>query len=91
MKVTMVGLIKRFLAHVIPGVARPLRILWNEMIGFLFLVLAAPAIWSAITNFRRVDQDGDNFFRAVLAVIFALVMMFFGISSFLRARRISRS
>jgi len=87
----MAALIKRFLAHVIPGVARPLRILWNEMIGFLFLVLAAPGIWSAVKYFRRVEQDGGNFFLALLATIFAAVMMFFGISSFLRARRISRS
>lgn len=84
-------MVKRFLAHVLPQVTRPIQILWNEMIGFLFLVLAVPAIWTAITSFRHVDQDGDNFFRAVIAVIFAVVMMYFGISSFLRARRISRS
>jgi hypothetical protein len=68
-----------------------LRVLWNEMIGFLFLVIAVPAVWSAITNFRKVDQDADNLFRAFLALIFAAVMMFFGIHSFVRARRISRS
>lgn len=83
-------LIHSFLGHVLPKVILPLRILWNEMIGFLFLVLAVPAVWSAITNFRRVDQDGDNLFRGLLAVIFAGVMVLFGIHSFVRARKISR-
>jgi hypothetical protein len=87
----MVRMIKRFLGHVLPKVILPLRVLWNEMIGFLFLVIAVPAVWSAITNFRKVDQDADNLFRAFLALIFAAVMMFFGIHSFVRARRISRS
>ena len=87
----MIRLIQRFLGHVLPNVIRPLRVLWNEMIGFLFLVLAVPAIWSAITYFRRIDQDGDNLFRAFVASIFAAAMLFFGIPSFLRARKISRS
>jgi hypothetical protein len=89
--IAMVRMIQRFLGHVLPKVMQPLRILWNELIGFLFLLIAIPAIWSAITNFRKVNQDGDNLFRAFLAVIFAAVMTFFGIHSFVRARRISRS
>jgi len=84
-------LIKSFLGHVLPKVILPMRVLWNEMIGFLFLVLAVPALWSAITNFRRIDQDADNLFRALVAMIFAAVMTFFGIHSFVRAKRISRS
>jgi hypothetical protein len=87
----MGAMIRSFLAHVLPQVMRPLRILWNEMIGFLFLVIAAPAIWSAIKTFRKIDQDGNNLFGAFLAAIFAAVMVFFGITSFLRARKISRS
>jgi hypothetical protein len=84
-------LIRSFLGHVLPQVTRPLRILWNEMIGFLFLVIAVPAVWSAIKNFRKVTQDGDNLAGACLASIFAAVMVFFGIHSFMRARKISRS
>ena len=84
-------LIQRFLGHVLPKVMLPLRVLWNELIGFLFLLIAVPAVWSAISNFRKVNQDADNFFRGILGVVFAGVMMFFGIYSFLRARRISRS
>ena len=86
----MFRMIQRFLGHVLPKVMLPLRVLWNEMIGFLFLVIAIPAIWSAIKNFRKVDQDGDNLFGALLAIVFAAVMVFFGIHSFVRAKRISR-
>ena len=36
-------LISKFLRHVVPGVVRPLHALWNEVIGFLFIVIAAGA------------------------------------------------
>jgi hypothetical protein len=79
-------LISKFLHHVLPGVVRPLHVLWNEIIGFLFLVLAALAVPSLI---RTVAAEG--LFRIVLTVLFALVMVYFGVASFLRARKISRS
>ena len=87
----MFALAKHFLAHVLPHVTRPLRVLWNEMIGLLFLLIAIPAVWSAVTSFRRIEQDSDNLFRAAAAAIFAAVMMYFGVTSLLRARRIARS
>ena len=32
---SMVGKTKQFLSYVVPGVIKPLRVLWNEMIGFI--------------------------------------------------------
>ena len=32
----MAGIVNKFIGHVMPGVIRPLRVLWNEVIGFLF-------------------------------------------------------
>jgi hypothetical protein len=84
------GLIQRFLGHVLPEVTRPLRVLWNEMIGFLFVVIAVPFAWQAIKSFRKVEP-GDNLSSAMVSAFFAIVMTFFGIYSFLRARKISRS
>jgi hypothetical protein len=84
-------LVQRFLEHVVPGVARPLRVLWNEMIGFFFLVLAAWAVPSAIRYVREYHGDAESLFRLVLSIAFSGVMIYFGITSFLRARRISRS
>jgi hypothetical protein len=91
MEISMGRLIRSFFAHVFPKVVLPLRVLWNELIGFLFLLIALPAVWSAVANFRKVKQSEDFFWGGVLAVVFAGVMTFFGIYSFLRARRIARS
>ena len=41
-------LVSSFLGHVLPGVIRPLHILWNEVLGFLFLAMAAWSIPSAV-------------------------------------------
>ncbi len=84
--------ISRFLEHVVPGVIRPLRVLWNEIIGFFFVVLAVWFGSSAIRAIREVnDSDPGSFFRALLASGFALLLAAFGVSSFWRARRINRS
>ncbi len=85
--------IKQFLAHVIPGVIRPLRILWNEVIGFVFLVLAVWAVPSSIRAYREFAQSGDHdsLFHVVLAGLFSVIMAWFGVTSFLRARKINRS
>jgi len=89
--VPMGRLISKFLHHVLPGVVRPLHVLWNEIIGFLFLVLAAMAVPSLIRTVRAFERDAEGLFRIVLTVLFALVMVYFGVASFLRARKISRS
>ena len=80
-----------FISHVMPGVVRPMRVLWNEIIGFLFLVLAIMATPSVIRTYRQLDQPQGGLGRLLLGVLFVAVMAYFGISSFLRARRISRS
>jgi hypothetical protein len=89
--VPMGRLITKFLHHVLPGVVRPLHVLWNEIIGFLFLVLAGLAVPSLIRTVRAFDGAAEGLFRIVLTVMFALVMVYFGVASFLRARKISRS
>ena len=85
------GLIRRFLAHVAPGVIRPLRVLWNQLIGFLFLVIAAGATTVVVRAVRQFSGDLEGVMRVAVALIFTAVMLFFGISSLMRARRIERS
>lgn len=75
-----------FISHVVPGVARPMRVLWNEIIGFLFFVIAVPMTFGAIRAFRAGDSQ-----RMLIAGGFALMLLYFGVTSFLRARKISRS
>ncbi len=83
-------LIFRFLSHVLPQVIRPLRALWNQLIGFIFLLLAASAAISAIINLRRSHGDAEDMWRAVISFTFAAIMAYFSVTSFLRARKITR-
>jgi hypothetical protein len=83
----MLALPKKLFEHVFPRIARPLHILWNQIIGFFFLVLAAVPIPSAIRSYR----DPNGFPRLAMSVVFITIMGAFGISSFLRARKIARS
>ncbi len=80
-----------FLKHVVPGVVRPLHVLWNQVVGFVFFVLAVWAIPSAVKNVRRFEGSGESLFRVALSVSFAALMTYFAISSFLKARKIGRS
>ncbi len=88
----MWGLIRQFFRCVIPQVLRPLRVLWNQIIGFVFLVLALWAVPSALRTWRQFQEgQSGSLGRVMLAGLFIALMLWFGISSFLRARKISRS
>ena len=80
-----------FMRHVVPRVIRPLHSLWNEVIGFLFLSLAFIGAVSGYRIYRNHEASAETFFRLTLVACFVLVMSYYGISSFLRARKISRS
>jgi len=82
---------RRFLFQVFPGAIRPLRTLWHEVIGFLFLALAAWAIPSGIRTVREFEGGFGGLARIALVALFVLIMAGFGVTSFLRARKISRS
>jgi len=84
-------LISKFLRHVLPGVIRPLHALWNEVIGFLFIVFTVVAAFYVVRAVRNFDGEIEGLFRIVLPALFGLVMGYFGVTSFLRARKITRS
>ena len=77
--------------HVLPAVIRPIRTLWHEIIGFLFLDLATIPIPSGIKTIRELDSGHGSLVRLILTVAFVGIMAGYGISSFRRARKISRS
>jgi len=87
----MPRIIKQFFGHVVPHVIRPLRVLWNQIIGFLFLVLAIWSVPSLLRIARQFDGSAGSIVRLLLSGIFTLLMAGFGIYSFLRARKISKS
>ena len=91
MKIDKRSKVGRFLEHVMPGVMRPLRVLWHEVIGFIFIVLAVIFASSAIRNYRLLQSEEVSILRMIVSFFLPVLMAYFGITSFLRARRISRS
>jgi len=82
---------QKFAKHVVPHVVKPARVVWNQVIGVLFLAFGIPAIFKAVGFYRTLDSEPQSSGRLVVAVIFGVIMISFGVGSFLRARRISRS
>jgi small neutral amino acid transporter SnatA (MarC family) len=79
----MLSTAKKFLAYVLPGIIRPLHILWNQAIGFVFIVLAA------VFGFRVVRGNESTGLR-IVGGVFVLLIGWYGVSSFWRARKISK-
>lgn len=77
-----------FARTVVPAVVRPARVIWNQAVGALFLVLAVPAVFKAVQVLRDRQSDERGIFTFILSVLFAGVMIAFGVSSLMRARRI---
>jgi hypothetical protein len=80
-----------FAHHVVPAIVKPARTLWNEVIGFLFFCFALVFGIKLVRAVREfAGTPGDILNAGLLAVCF-LLMGGFAVSSFLRARKISRS
>ena len=80
-----------FVRHVLPAAVKPVHSLWHEMIGFVFVVFAIIAGFAGYRTFRHFTGDPGDLLRMVMCGIFVVIMAAYGISSFLKARRISRS
>ncbi|HZQ55842.1 MAG TPA: hypothetical protein VFB14_26825 [Bryobacteraceae bacterium] len=82
---------QKFAQHVVPEVVRPARIIWNQAVGAIFLLFAVLFFGNST---RYLNGPGGPDTRNVVALFFSLfmgaVMAFFGIGSFLKARRIGR-
>lgn len=76
----------KFVKHVLPAAVKPVHSLWHEILGFIFLLFAAVAAWKVA---RHSSVLGPV--QLTILVLFIVVMVIYGVSSFLKARRISRS
>lgn len=80
---------RTFARTVVPEVVRPARVIWNQAVGAIFLVLAIPALFKALQLFRELGTgDSRTLFGLILSVLFCIVMFSFAVSSFLKAKRI---
>ncbi len=82
---------RQFIQCVLPAVMRPLRVLWNQIIGFVFLVLAIWALPRCISSVREFDGQMESLFRLLLSCLFVFIMGAFGAYSFLRAHKAGKS
>ena len=83
---------REFVKHIVPAVIKPARTVWNLIIGFFFICFAVWFGAGAIRYGRELWRgDAQSPVGFLLAAFCFLVTCWFGISSFLRARRISRS
>ena len=69
------------------SLTRVLHVLWLEVTGLLFLVLALVGASAAIREYRRLSAGAGSVGKMVLAGAFALLFAYFGVSSFWRSRR----
>ena len=82
---------RKFLGFVVPAVLKPARTLWHEIIGFVFVSMAIVFVFSGFRAVRQFDGSISAILRLVLLAFGVCLLGGYGISSFLRARRISRS
>ncbi|MDE3197954.1 MAG: hypothetical protein KGN84_16520 [Acidobacteriota bacterium] len=75
-----------FVRHVVPAAVKPFHALWHEILAFCFLGFAALVGWHAWRKAATLSV-----MELTLGVICAAVCAGYGISSYLKARRISRS
>jgi hypothetical protein len=82
---------RRFFQSVLPGIIKPLHILWNEIIGFFFGVFALFIAVALVRDVMAFKGDSEGLFRIVLMGIAFLVMGGYALQSYLKARKIGKS
>jgi hypothetical protein len=74
---------RKFASHMVPHVVRPAQIIWNQAIGAVFLLFA-------VSFFGYAGAHLENVAAVIGGIFLGSVMTFFGATSFLKARRLSR-
>lgn len=82
---------RQFVKYVLPAIIRPLRVLWNQIIGFFFVVIAVWAAPRALRSAHEFDGSAPTLFRLVLSGLFVAMMAGFGVYSFWRAHKVPKS
>ena len=75
----------------LPAVVKPAHSLWHEVIGFIFLSMAIIFIFSGLRALRDFDGSMRAILRVAVPLFCVCLLGGYGVSSFRRARKISRS
>jgi hypothetical protein len=83
------GFFREFRNHIVPAIIRPIRVVWNQSIAFLFFSLA---VLSGVMVYREYKSRSelDALLALIIGGFFVAMMAGYGIHSVLRARRASR-
>lgn len=84
-------MVKRFLTTVIPSVLKPLQVLWNQLLGFLFLAFGVLAGSRVVRIWLKPEWSGDDLTAILLGGGLSVILIGYGLHAVLRARKISRS
>jgi len=82
---------RRFLRFVVPAVVKPAHTLWHQIVGFVFTMMAIAFVLSGFRAVRQFDGSAGAVLRLTMLAVGVCLLGGYGISSFLRARKISRS
>ena len=66
---------------------RVLHVLWLEVTGLFFLFLAFVGAAAAVREYHRLGAGAGHAGKMYLAVAFAVMFTYFGVSSFWKTRR----
>ena len=67
--------------------ARVFHVLWLEVTGFVFFVLALLGGTAAFREYHKIGADPVNMNKVWAAGVLTLVFVYFGVTSFWRARK----
>lgn len=67
--------------------SRVLHVLWLEVTGLFFLVLAFVGAAAATREYHRHTGGNGSVGKMLLAAMFALLFGYFGVNSFWRSRK----
>jgi len=87
----MASLTKTFFRTVVPSILKPLRTLWNEVMAFAFFAGAVLFGSAAYREHLKVEQDKSSVWMVLLPAFACIIFVIFGLQSYLKARKISRS
>jgi thiamine transporter ThiT len=86
----MSATVKKFFNSFVPTVLKPLQVLWNQLIAFIFLAFAVPVGSQGWREYRKLDDDPANLVKVVCLAFFFVVLLGFGVHALCKARSINK-
>ncbi len=87
----MFAKVKQFFGYVVPGVIRPLRVLWTEVLGLVFMIFGLVFGYRTYLFYQDSEKALGELGMTVGMALFSAMFVWFGLTSFLRAKKISKS